>query len=61
MNPFSILLIAVGGVIEVLGALYFATNIGGDGYAMSVFIASIVVGLMLTMGGLGWHVMQKRL
>ncbi|PQO41386.1 hypothetical protein [Blastopirellula marina] len=61
MNLFSILLIAVGSVIEVLGALYFATNMGGDGYAMPVFIASIAAGSMLTMGGVGWHVLQKRL
>ncbi|EAQ82462.1 hypothetical protein [Blastopirellula marina] len=61
MNPLSILLIIVGGLIQVLGVIYCITSAGDAGINMPLMIGVLVVGSMIESSAVFWHILQKRI
>ncbi|TWT33280.1 hypothetical protein [Blastopirellula retiformator] len=61
MNPLSLLLIGAGCVVEVLGVLFCVVNAGEAGINMPLLIGVILFGSMLSVGGVFWHIMAKRM
>ncbi|UUO05875.1 hypothetical protein M4951_21220 [Blastopirellula sp. J2-11] len=61
MNPLSLLLIIVGGVIQMLGVIFCIVNAGDAGINMPLLIGVLVVGSMFETGAVFWHILQKRI
>ncbi|MFI4876104.1 MAG: hypothetical protein ACIALR_12225 [Blastopirellula sp. JB062] len=61
MNPLSLLLIILGGVIQVLGVLYCVVNSSDSGMNVPLLIGVIIVGSMFETGAIFWHILQKRI
>ncbi|MCC9607622.1 hypothetical protein LOC68_11815 [Blastopirellula sp. JC732] len=61
MNLLSLLMIGAGFVVEVLGVLFCVVNSGDAGINMPLLFGFLAIGSLLTVGGVFWHILSKRL